>query len=308
MLQRTAFLGPGRLLLATVGIVALGVFGRTGATQQPDGQFIRYSDDGNRLHIVPSLDVLSRIPTARRGLSAQDDGGVVQGNATVYPSPYNQLPLIDHGDPEIANARVQAVYWNTSVANATATSLGYATIKDQINAFINAFADGVNWRDTVTADYTIIQQYGSHATIAPTLGNTALYVDAQTTTASITDTQIRQYLAGRFTAGALAPTANTLYALFLPPGMAVNAGGGAVSCSVFCGYHSAFLYNGTYILYAAMPYLNCNGCRFVSGGTVADQLTVVLSHETREAVTDTFNSWYDANGDEADDKCNSTHL
>lgn len=295
-----------RCVLVVQLLCALVVFGDavTAQKQRPDGQFTRYTEDGNRLHIVPSVELMSRIPRIK---AANGDEGVVQGFATVYPSPYGQELLTDHGDPEIPNAKVQAVYWNASVANATATSLGYGTVRDQINGFLNAFADGVNYRDVATADYTIIQQYGSNATIAPTLGNVASYVDTQTTSSTITDSAIRTYLAGRFNAGALTPNTSTLYAVFFPPGMTVN-GGGDLSCSVFCGYHSWFTYNGSRIIYAAMPYLNCNACRFVSGGTVADQLTVVLSHEVREAVTDSFNSWYDSSGNEADDKCNSTHL
>jgi len=42
----------------------------------------------------------------------------------------------------------------------------------------------------------------------------------------------------------------------------------------------------------------------LSGLSVADMLTIVTSHEIREAVTDPdLNAWYDAAGYEADDKC-----
>ena len=38
--------------------------------------------------------------------------------------------------------------------------------------------------------------------------------------------------------------------------------------------------------------------------SVADMMTIVMSHEIREAVTDPdLNAWYDASGYEADDKC-----
>ncbi len=295
-----------RLTLALQVALALIVCAHAVIAQVPQSPFVRFADDGTKIHIVPTQDVMSRIPTVR-GVS---DTGTVEGNATVYASPYGAEPLTDHGGLEMANARVQAVYWNTSIANATATSLGYATIKDQMNAFLNAFSDAVNWRDAATADYTIVQQYGSGASIAPTLGNVSAYVDAQTTTATITDAAIRTYLIGRFNAQALTPSASTLFAVFFPPGMTVNAGG-SLSCNVFCGYHSYLTYNGTSIPYAVLPYLNCSGCPFTLGvsKTVADQLTVVMSHEIREAVTDPFfNGWYaDSSGDEADDKCNGVH-
>jgi hypothetical protein len=71
-------------------------------------------------------------------------------------------------------------------------------------------------------------------------------------------------------------------------------------------YHSHFSYNGVSIKYASFPYLNCNGCS-LAGKSVADMLTIVTSHEIREAVTDpgdsSINAWYDAAGYEADDKC-----
>ena len=57
------------------------------------------------------------------------------------------------------------------------------------------------------------------------------------------------------------------------------------------------------IKYAVFPYLNCAACS-LSGLTVADMMTIVMSHEIREAVTDPdLNAWYDASGYEADDKC-----
>ena len=57
------------------------------------------------------------------------------------------------------------------------------------------------------------------------------------------------------------------------------------------------------IKYAAFPYLNCSACK-LSSLTVADMLTIVTSHEIREAVTDPVNAWWDGTtGYEADDKC-----
>ena len=69
-----------------------------------------------------------------------------------------------------------------------------------------------------------------------------------------------------------------------------------------------FTYNGTNgpqnIKYAVFPYTNnCRACS-LSGKTAADILTIVTSHEIREAVTDpNLNAWHDRVGYEADDKC-----
>jgi hypothetical protein len=84
--------------------------------------------------------------------------------------------------------------------------------------------------------------------------------------------------------------------------MKVTMSGGA-SCSTFCGYHGHFNYGGLDIRYAVFPYLDCSACK-LSTMSVADMMTIVASHEIREAVTDPqLNAWYDASGYEADDKC-----
>ncbi len=76
------------------------------------------------------------------------------------------------------------------------------------------------------------------------------------------------------------PTQNTLYFVYLPPGVKVVQGGGA-SCQVFCGYHNDI--NGQ-IFYAVMPYPGCPGC---TGNLQAfNALTSTSSHELSEAITD----------------------
>jgi hypothetical protein len=95
------------------------------------------------------------------------------------------------------------------------------------------------------------------------------------------------------------PTPNSLYYVFLPPGVTVTLDGSA-SCSNFCGYHSDI--NGT-IFYAVMPYPDCSGCT----GTLAvlDALTSTSSHELCEAITDPVpgQGWYDDQNGEIGDIC-----
>lgn len=93
------------------------------------------------------------------------------------------------------------------------------------------------------------------------------------------------------------PGPNTLYFVYLPPGVAVTQGGGR-SCQVFCGYHNDI--NGQ-VFYAVMPYPGCAGCK----GPMAefDALTSTSSHELCEAITDAVpgQGWYDdANGEIGD--------
>jgi hypothetical protein len=153
------------------------------------------------------------------------------------------------------------------------------------------------------ADYTIIQQYGTGTTpIAAALGYGGQFVDSQPTQSSISDSKIQSYLKGVFNSSRLLADPDTVYGIYFPAGMRISLQGGA-SCSAFCGYHGHFGYAGMDIKYAVFPFTNCRACS-LPGKAVADILTIVTSHEIREAVTDPLlNAWYDAAGDEADDKC-----
>lgn len=115
---------------------------------------------------------------------------------------------------------------------------------------------------------------------------------------SVTDAAIQTFLTQQITAGKIPKTtANTLYFVYLPPGVRVVMGGSS-SCQAFCGYHSAI---GTTAFYAVMPYPGCTGC--VGGLAPFDALTSTTSHELCEAITDPVpgQGWYDdANGEIGD--------
>lgn len=96
------------------------------------------------------------------------------------------------------------------------------------------------------------------------------------------------------------PTPDTLYFVYLPPGVSV-AQGGARSCQAFCGYHNDIAGR---IFYAVMPYPGCSGC--TGGLSTLDALTSTSSHELCEAITDPVpgQGWYDdANNAEIGDLC-----
>ena len=98
------------------------------------------------------------------------------------------------------------------------------------------------------------------------------------------------------------PTTNTLYFIYLEPGVSVVQGG-SKSCQAFCGYHSDI---GGRIFYAVMPYPGCGGCNGASNGlTLFDALTSTSSHELWEAITDPVpgNGWYDDYHGEIGDIC-----
>jgi len=118
---------------------------------------------------------------------------------------------------------------------------------------------------------------------------------------SVTDTAIQTLLRQQTASGkgVPKPTANTLYFVYLPPGVRVVMGGSA-SCQAFCGYHNAV---GTNLFYAVMPYPGCSGC--TGGLSVFDALTSTSSHELCEAITDPIpgQGWYDDMQGEIGDIC-----
>jgi hypothetical protein len=273
----TWFAGAG--LVAFVGVAH--------ARAQHEGNpFIDHGDRGEVIHVLPA-------PAALHNPNADQptDYDPIKGTQ-VFPASYGSGQLTDHGGPEIPSAGFRAIYWNSSVANSTASST-HQTISTVIHNFTSAYSG--------SPDYTIIQQYGSRNAIANTLDDVGFAVYSQATQSRISDSGIQSYLKSLFSAGA-AVDPNTIYGVYFPSGMKVSLQGGS-SCSSFCGYHSHFTYNGQLIKYAVFPYPDCRGCS-LSGKTVADMLTIVTSHEIREAVTDSLGTaWYDSQGYEADDKC-----
>ena len=70
------------------------------------------------------------------------------------------------------------------------------------------------------------------------------------------------------------PTANTLYFIYIQPGVKVVQGG-AASCQAFCGYHNDI---SGQIFYAAMPYPGCVGCTGWAGTSAGAAASALASH------------------------------
>jgi hypothetical protein len=212
----------------------------------------------------------------------------------VYPPSYGSGTLSDHGGPTMGNASFQAVYWNSKLAT---------SIRASLDAFVNSYSDNLPYRNTDTsADYTIVQQYIGAYLLTPRTSFVDASHDGKKVPNSYSDSSVRSYLASLFSNGQILPDDTTVYGLYFPSGMRIMTQGGA-SCSAFCGYHGHFAYNGLDIKYAVFPYTDCRACS-MPGKQVIDILTIVTSHEIREAVTDPdLNAWYDDAGYEADDKC-----
>jgi hypothetical protein len=192
------------------------------------------------------------------------------------------------GGPLISAIEVFTIFWGKAwKATAQAGLIG------QVNRFFDAILTSALIDQLVeygVAKYRIGhgRRLGSKTITSGLLGT------------SVTDTAIQTFLQQQITKKTVAPTTrNTLYVIYLPPGVRVVMGGSA-SCQAFCGYHNAI---GTKTFYAVMPYPGCSGC--TGGLTEFDALTSTTSHELCEAITDPVPGlgWYDDTHGEIGDMC-----
>jgi hypothetical protein len=280
-------------------VASLAAFALLGAPPHVSAQgrspFVDHSDTGETVHVLPTPASIH---------SPRDTGPTLAPPANelrVYPASYGSGDLRYRGGPVMSDAGFWALYWNDKAANARPSGNSNPTLLTQIDAFVSSFGGGANYSQESTDDFSIVQQYSRPNTaISSKVVNYGYRVASEATKSSVSDSGIRNFIAAQFRGG-LSWNSNIIYGVYLPPGMKVTMSGS--SCSTFCGYHGHFTYNGFDIRYAVFPYLNCNACK-LSNLTVADMMTIVVSHEIREAVTDPqLNAWYDDQGYEADDKC-----
>jgi hypothetical protein len=277
-------------LMAGSLFVAAAMFG-TVALVGGEGRrnpFVGHSDNGETIHVLPPHAALHN-PNDDHPTDAPPHVGY-----GVYSPSYGAGPLKDHGGPRMGNARFQAIYWNSNLATSIQTS---------IDGFVSSFSDNLPYsKADRSADYTIVQQYIGAYLLTPRTSFVDASHDRKKVPSSYSDSSVRNYLASLFSSGRIVPGEDTVFGLYFPSGMKITTQGGS-SCSAFCGYHGHFAYNGLDIKYAVFPYTDCRACS-VAGKQVIDILTIVTSHEIREAVTDPdLNAWYDDAGYEADDKC-----
>jgi hypothetical protein len=250
--------------------------------------FVDHSDTGDTIHVLPPHAALHN-PNDDHPTDAPAHRG-----AAVYPPSYGSGNLTYHGGPTMGNASFQAVYWNSNLA---------ASIQTDIDGFVNTFSDNRAYSNTdASADYTIVQQYIGAYLLTQRTSFVDTSHDGKKVPNSFSDSSVRSYLASLFNNQQVLADETTVFGVYFPSGMKITTQGGT-SCSAFCGYHGHFSYNGLDIKYAVFPYTDCRACS-MPGKQIIDILTIVTSHEIREAVTDPdLNAWYDSAGYEADDKC-----
>ena len=195
--------------------------------------------------------------------------------------------LTYRGGPLLSAAAVVTAFWGDDWL------AGEAPMLTQVNDFF-----------LYVLNSEVIDQLSEYSVPGKAIGHGSLAATAVITDqkpgASVTDAEIQDLIRSQIRGGTLpATTPNSLYFVYLPPGVDVDLGG-QLSCSSFCGYHDA--QDGT-VFYAVMPYPGCSGC--VGGLHVLDALTSTSSHELCEAITDPVpgTGWYDDSNGEIGDIC-----
>ena len=265
-------------------VAVISLIGSTAAFAQ-DGPWKVKGDSGEIVQVLPT-------PAAAQ---AQENHGLGQQIPTaingysVFSASYGAIPgqMNDHGGAVVSNAAFLPIFYNGATA---------ASLQSGIDGFVNNFS-GSDPGMAVIAQYSKVGNV-----ISPLLGHTADFFDNKVAPRRISDSGVQSYLSGLFTAGSIPVSTSTIYGVYLPQGT-VSTLGSSRSCTNYCGYHSSYVRNGQTILYAVLPYNDCSGCS-LSGKTVVDMMTIVTSHEIREAITDPVNAWWESSsGYEDDDKC-----
>jgi len=120
----------------------------------------------------------------------------------------------------------------------------------------------------------------------------------------VTDAQIQQALQGWLANGTIPQASgNTLYFVYLPPGVTATDPQNDASCQQMCGYHWYIAGTNPQVTYAVMPFPGCGGC--LGPLTQIEALTSISSHELCEAITDPqpWTGWNDSSNGEIGDIC-----
>jgi hypothetical protein len=193
--------------------------------------------------------------TSSSSTSTSSTSSSSSGSGTTYPAPFPPPPqVVSGGGPVMTAPQIYPVFFSNDDA-ATVASLTDFTMS----------IGGTAYWTAATSEYGV----------GPATGHAAIKL-AETSTGTIDDAAIQQWLAARFAGnyGFPTPNANTLIVLYYPSGTTITLQGNT-SCQVFGGYHQSARVGGQQVAYAVVP--RCGNL---------DSTTGDASHEMVEAVTD----------------------
>jgi len=203
----------------------------------------------------------------------------------------NKSNVTNHGGGVIANAHVVYLFWG-SVFCSGGSQTAYAST---LQAFRNQFGG--------TGEYKTINQYG--ITFPSTLsGGTADAFDCTNPPTNVTDATVRSHVTSYLASHTFDNSA--VYEVVIPS-TSYSSSGSSTSCGgpslAYCAYHGSYSTGGHTAKYSIEPWPGCSGCK-VSGWSNVQNAEHFVCHESREAITDPVNGWWDGTtGEEADDKC-----
>jgi len=202
--------------------------------------------------------------------------------------------LTNHGGGVLVSAKLVFIFWGPSFANAASPDHAYATT---LQAFRNQFG--------TTGEYNTITQY-SGIQLTNLGSGTADWFDTSAPPTNVTDATVQAEVNRYFSGGHGAYNSSTIYEVVIPSS-SYSSSGSSTSCGgpslAYCAYHGAFSGSSGTVLYSIEPYPSCSGCK-VSGWSDVQNQEHFVCHETREAVTDPVNGWWNSRtGAEADDQC-----
>jgi hypothetical protein len=213
--------------------------------------------------------------------------------ATAVTSP-NQLA------PIIPNVQIETVFygsaWSGQASNAALSAELSAEAQD-LNQFFRAitgshYMDGLSQYSMLTPGGTVIRPgYGQFVR--------ADYVPVLPAGTNVSEDAIQTMLAQEIQSGKLdAPNGNTLYMVFMPPGVMESGDVGSGG-----GHHSSFPYGGGTAYFATVehPLTGFQPGGGVGSATNFQIMTEIASHEMVEAITDPMGNvpsqaaWFDRN-------------
>jgi len=270
--------------------------------------------DQPRIHMRVNPEGSARIT---RNIDDIDENGVNLTQDYVEPGPSYDINakigsqaasnLVNHGGPTITRAHVVLIFWGPTWASGGSDS-GNATA---IINFRNQF--GTSSHYAMLTQYSSIQQNNLQGSQPDWFDTTNALPSTGNVTDSVVQAEVKRYISAHGYDG------SAIYEVFTPnfvPGSTTkhvySSDGSSTSCGgpglAYCAYHSSYSSGSGYVKYSIEPYPSCSGCQ-ASGWTTAQNMEHFVTHETREAVTDALGTaWYDASGNEADDKCAWTGL
>ena len=197
--------------------------------------------------------------------------------------------LVYHEGPVLPAVEVVPIYWGAAWSDGAQASL--ATELDQFFDFIlqSPLMDMLSEYSTPAARI----QHGRR--------RASVQLSDSEPGCQLGDEQVQETLRAWIAGGTVAPTTdNTLYFIFLPPG--VNSPGYYFQPSVggtFYGYHA----NAGNFYYVVVPYINC--AESIYPGSQLDTFTAISSRELCGAIVNpALDGWFDPVNGEIGDVCN----